>query len=428
MSYKQDLSGCFESVIGHPGLLPKTLQSYKGQLQKSLQNLRALHDAGTLPLLKLPYLRKDLETLESIALRFQDEFTDVIVLGTGGSSLGAQTLAVLARDQGITFHFFDNIDPHTFQTHLKKVSAAHTGILVISKSGNTVETLMQFLLMLDIWREHEGEQALRDHFIVISEDKKSAIREIADTYHIPCLTHDPDLGGRFSVLSLVGLLPAMILGINPLALREGAAKVLDHTFSPRKNLEENAPLMGAFAAFALGKTHPNMVLMPYVDRLKPFSYWYRQLWAESLGKQGKGTTPITALGAVDQHSQLQLYLDGPKDKFFTLITQRDFDEEFRVNLPSPQDKVLQGLNGHSLGELLTAEAKATLATLLRNRCPTRLIEYDTLNEETLGALLMHFILETLLTAQLMNVNPFDQPAVEEGKRLAYQFLKETTRA
>jgi glucose-6-phosphate isomerase len=167
--------------------------------------------------------------------------------------------------------------------------------------------------------------------------------------------------------------------------------------------------------------------MPYIDRLAPFGFWFRQLWAESLGKDGKGTTPVRAVGAVDQHSQLQLYLAGPADKLFTLVTldQAGTGAAFPPDLA--QDGALAYLAGKRLGDLLAAEQRATVTSLLRNGRPTRVIHLARLDEERLGALFMHFMLETIIAADLLGVDAFDQPAVEEGKVLARQYLGEMGR-
>ena len=166
------------------------------------------------------------------------------------------------------------------------------------------------------------------------------------------------------------------------------------------------------------------VLMPYVDRLSSFALWYRQLWAESLGKHGTGTTPIRALGAVDQHSQLQLYLGGPRDKMFTLMLLEGTDQGARVDSALIKDQALGYLGGRTLGDLLDAMARATAETLMRNGRPVRVITLPRLDEKVIGALVMHFMLETIIAADLLGVSPFGQPAVEESKVLARQYLRE----
>jgi len=405
--YKQDLSG-YELSLGlhHPRLLG------------ALETLRAHHDQRTLPLLDLPTQQADVQALQGLVQRFQDEFTDVVILGTGGSSLGGKTLAALAPSHPLRLHFLENVDPLTYHTLLAKLDPCTTGFLVISKSGETAETLMQFMVFASQWKEFEGECALQDHFVVITEDKPSTLRKMAQAWDIPTIDHDPGIGGRFSCLSIVGLLPAMLLNLDPLEIRAGAAYVLEHTLKTR--IEDNLPALGALAAVELGRTKPCNVLMPYVDQLTSFTAWHRQLWAESLGKQGLGSTPIQALGTVDQHSQLQLYLDGPRDKFFTLLLQTHFPQDVKPRIKSFD---LSPLQHHTMGELLNACGRATYQTLRLHQRPTRLMEIQTLTPETMGGLLMHFMLETILSAHLLGVNAFDQPAVESGKKLAMEYLQ-----
>lgn len=422
MIYQQNLDGLFAEKIGENGFKPTQLDLYRQKFLNAQERFNQIFADGSLPLFKLPYLRKDLLTLTPHVERFQDDFTDVVIIGTGGSSLGGQTLRVLSEAREPRLHFLDNVDPATFEALFKTINPQQTGFVVVSKSGGTAETLAGFLSCLNFWRQSASDNAISDHFLVITEKKPSPLMRLAEQWSMPVVEHDPDLGGRFSVLSVVGMLPAMLVGIDPLAVRKGAQDVLEHALKER-TLEENLPAMGAVAAVILGKRYPNSVLMPYVDRLAYFAKWYRQLWAESLGKQGKGTTPLDALGTVDQHSQLQLYLDGPLDKVITLIGSEKNTDNQAPNMEGlPDDELLSLLNRTSLSDLLRAEFEATRDTLIQNRKPVRVITYETLNAETLGALLMHFMLETLYAAELLNVNPFDQPAVEQGKVLAREYL------
>ena len=211
------------------------------------------------------------------------------------------------------------------------------------------------------------------------------------------------------------LLPAILSGLDVRAFREGGREVL------HQHLTEEMPpaMIGAASSVYLEMHHQKTlsVMLPYADQLDFFSQWYRQLWAESLGKNGKGTTPIRALGTVDQHSQLQLYLDGPKDKYFIMIAPSWKDQGEKIHL-----SFIPEFQGKSRGDLFAAEQKATYETLVRNKCPTRLISLDRIDERSLGALMMHFMIETILTSTLIGVNAFDQPAVEEGKQLAREYL------
>ena len=240
------------------------------------------------------------------------------------------------------------------------------------------------------------------------------------------LDHDPGIGGRYSALSLVGLLPAMIVGLDPLAVREGAADVLAPVLdgAPPEFVE---PAIGAAISVGLATENrvTTTVVMPYVDRLADFGLWFRQLWAESLGKNGKGTNPINALGTVDQHSQLQLYLDGPRDKMFTVMMLNCAGSGPIVEPSLADDEALGYLSGKSMGDLMDAEQRATAKTLVRNNRPTRIFRLSSLDERMMGALMMHFMLETIIAAHLLNVDPFDQPAVEEGKILTRDYLAES---
>lgn len=428
MYFHQEIKGCLKKTIQKEGLDLSFMDDLLPRLSKSHATLQNHLKKGTLPLLTIPYAQDDINALKDIALRIQDDYSDVVILGTGGSSLGAQALMPLAeKKKAQRVHFPDNIDPKTFDVLLRSLTLRDTIFIVISKSGSTAETMVQFLTALQKIEAELGKGAAQNHFVAITEPKKSPLRNLAQNYGIPVLDHDPKLGGRFSVFSVVGLLPAMIAGINPKEVREGAMRILDR-LQHSENVENFAPAIGAALNFLLDtkKGKSISVMMPYLDSLQPFSFWYRQLWAESLGKSGKGTLPVNALGAVDQHSQLQLYLDGPKDKFFTVIVasmenkgavlRGDFDHI---------DKNLAYLKGATMGDLMEAEQRATIDTLINNQCPTRVIEIPDLTPDFMGMLMMHFMLETIYTAGLYDVDPFNQPAVEEGKILAKKYLSKT---
>lgn len=401
----------------------KAIATYEKVTEKSYHTLMHLkHQLENLPLFVEVMADKVFTNLEEIALDFRQRFTDIVILGTGGSSLGGKALYALSEIEGPTLHFQDNIDPHTFHRLFAKLNLATTGVIAISKSGNTSETLMQLVICQEHWQRKLGVEALSQQFMVISEDKENAIRELADHYKMPFLEHPQDIGGRFAVFTIVGLLPALLAGLNIKAFREGAQSVLrslEHCETPL----DSSPVRGAVIACLLAQTGCNQtVLMPYIDRLNIFAFWYRQLWAESIGKNGKGTTPINALGTVDQHSQLQLYLDGPNDKFFTVITMPHDQQSLRLRGKVFQHGAFTSLQGKTMGQLMMAEQQATIDTLLRHRCPTRVIHIHEMNEGVMGALMMHFVLETLAMAHLLEVNPFDQPAVEDGKILTRQYL------
>ncbi len=434
MYYQQDIDGCLEGAIGSAGLTSTEIDASLTRATPALLRLKQLHIEGTLPLLQLPQRRDDLAPLRPIVADFRGRFADVVVLGTGGSSLGGQTLVALAdlgfgpRHGAPRLHFMDNIDPETFAALLAAVDPAQTGFIAISKSGGTAETIAQLVVCFDWLSRSKPDAAMADHVVVLTEPHDNVLRRLATRYGFRTLDHDPGIGGRFSALSIVGLLPTLIAGLDAEAVRVGAASVLDATLAARTP-KDSAPVLGAAISIALAQSHGIgiTVLMPYVDRLAHFGLWFRQLWAESLGKEGRGTTPVRSMGTVDQHSQLQLYLAGPTDKMFSLILADAAGRGGTIAASIASDPDLAYLAGRTMGDLLDAEQRATAATLVRNRRPTRIFRLATLDERSLGALLMHFMLETMIAADLLDVNAFDQPAVEEGKVLARKYLSETPR-
>lgn len=431
-AYQQSIEHCLSDSIGEHGLAPAAFDKLLADAGPVVDEIARGGSPEIQSLIRLTRDTVDLEALEPVAERYSESFDDVIVLGTGGSSLGGSTLAALIppASQGIDLarprlHFMDNIDPASFELLFSRITPARTGFLVISKSGATAETMCQFLYCLDVFRTALGEETANAYFTAITEPGDRPLRRLAEARGMTVLDHDPLVGGRFSALSLTGMLPAMIAGLDVEAVRAGAASVVA-SCDPASDPAGCPPAAGAavnVGLFQSAGVH-DAVLMPYVDRLTRFSQWYRQLWAESLGKDGQGTTPIAARGTVDQHSQLQLYLDGPRDKFFTLILSEMAASGGQVPEDLAYAAGLDFLSERRMGELMAAEQIATRDILISNGCPTRVIEIAGADEHTVGALMMHFILETIVAARLLGVNPFGQPAVEQGKLLAKKLLSE----
>lgn len=431
MLFQQVIQDCFQTHVGDAGLSDHDLGEYREQTGPIIDGLIAQQASGKLPLLSLAGHTDDLAQMEPVAARFREKFSDVVVLGTGGSSLGGQALYALAdsgfgpRMGGPKLHFIDNVDPDTFELLINQLDLKQTGFIVISKSGATAETVAQFVVCLEALMAKRGRDSAARQALVITEPASNPLRSLADRLNIPVLDHDPNIGGRFSVLSLVGLIPAMIAGLDARAVREGAREVLEETLNA-SDPRESPPAIGAAIKVAMlkKKNISNTVLMPYVDRLAPFALWFRQLWAESLGKGGSGSTPIRALGTRDQHSQMQLYLDGPKDKMFTLMFMDVAKHGRLISTALVKEAELSYLQGRYMGDLLDAEQRATAETLVKNGCPVRLFLLPKLDEQVIGGLFMHFMLETIIAAGLLGVNAFDQPAVEQGKDLTRKFLSE----
>lgn len=413
------------------------LESYDKKIKSfiaTLREKRKIDKKGkryVYPYLQLPSERDDLTEIRHTANRISERFKDVVVLGTGGSSLGAQMLVSLLGEQiyvdknKARIHFPANLGPHTMQQLISELDLSQTHFLVISKSGGTAETMAQMLACFSNLLTLVGKGSISDYFTIIVQPGNSFLHDFAMRWRLPVHYHDPDLGGRFSVLSIVGLLPAMIVGLDVVALRDGAAQVLNSTMQG-DHVSSIPPAMGAIASHELqSKNGINInVMMPYECRLEGFSNWYKQLWAESLGKDGKGTTPFTALGPMDQHSQLQLFLDGPNDKYFTIITTSSKGAGPTIDSMLIEDDEYKYMAGATIGDLVKAEANSTVEALGERGKAVRHISIREINERSLGALIMHFILETIFTAELLGVNPHDQPSVEYGKNLTKEYLTE----
>jgi glucose-6-phosphate isomerase len=264
-------------------------------------------------------------------------------------------------------------------------------------------------------------------FLAVTEPRSAGgtngLRALCDSFGIPTLDHDPKIGGRFSALTNVGLLPALARGLDVEALRAGAHSVVEAMLGA-KSAGAFAPAVGAAVTIGLAKERGvrATVMLPYSDRLARFAAWYAQLWGESLGKNGEGTTPVAALGPVDQHSQLQLYLDGAPQHLITVIRESCAGRGPRVATDLAKLAQADYLAGHAAGDLVAAQQRAIPEALMAHGRPVRTIDLDTLDERALGALMMHFMLETVLAAHLLGVDPFDQPAVESGKMLTRRYL------
>ena len=387
----------------------------------ALEWLRTQHKDKTLELLGIPARTDDVRAATRRAAALKG-FTTVAVLGIGGSSLGGQALTALRKAGKPFVEFHDNPDPFSWSKALKRFDLKKTHFVAISKSGGTAETLMQVLTAADAL-EKAGVRALEKHFTVITEPHKSALADFADSIDAVKLDHPLGVGGRYSVLIMVGLLPALLMGLNVKQLRAGAQAVLKDVLGAGSPGEAPAAV-GAALHQALSEEGKlaTTVLWPYADDLAVFGGWWRQLWAESLGKDGKGSTPVSVLGPVDQHSQLQMFRDGPGTALFTLVTVDTKGKGPTAPRARAKALGLQYLAGKKLGDLVDAEARATAQTLFKNGRPVRHIHLPQVDEFHVGALMMHFMLETIIMGRLMGVDPFDQPGVEEGKILAREYL------
>ena len=434
MSITQDIDSALEKNVGPHGVADAALSAALDRAEGALERLRQQHGDGSLPLLRLPEKQDDLAAIRDAAARLKDGASDIVVLGTGGSSLGGQTIAQLAgynvpgvgvlRDPP-RIHFIDNLDALSFETMLKRLPLKTSRFVAISKSGGTAETLMQTIAVMSALKAAGVDMGKA--MLGISEPAKSGkrngLRDLLTQAGVSLLEHDPNVGGRYSALTNVGLTPAAALGLDIAALRAGAGRALAPVLAKKKPADVPAAL-GAALNVALAETRGKSisVLMAYADKLERFTHWYVQLWAESLGKDGKGTTPVAALGPVDQHSQVQLFIAGPRDKLFNVLTVAGKGLGPKMDAELSKIAGEPGFAGKTIGDLAAAEGRATAETLAKNGCPVRTFHIDTLDEAALGELMMHFMLETIIAAHLMGIDAFDQPAVEEGKVLAKTYL------
>ncbi len=434
----QSIDGCLNTTIGAAGLARSELDTWLGRLERPLGELQADYRTGKLPLLRVPEATDDIAAAQAALARLSEDAQTIVFFGTGGSSLGGQALAQLAgwnipggadaeqRKRPRT-RFYDNLDALTLERALASFDLSSTRFVVVSKSGGTPETMVQAVSALQaVVAAGLGPQLPR-LFLGVTEPaqsgKTNALRSLFESYGISLLDHHTGIGGRFSGLTNVGLLPALARGLDVHALRGGAKAVVD-TLLTAKHPRDFAPAVGAATAIGLNRDRGIrvMVMMPYADRLGKLGEWYVQLWAESLGKDGQGTAPIPCLGPLDQHSQLQLFMDGPKEHCITVVRVPVAGTGLRLDPELCKKAGLAFMAGRTVGDLVAAQAQAVPEALLRAGRPVRTFDLARLDERALGALMMHLMLETILAGRLLGVDPFDQPAVELSKVITRERL------
>ena len=413
MLYEQKIFNIDESVKNLDVLNKK-------EVSKTHKRFKEDYKQKRFPFLSIVNNKKKLVIIKKTA-RFLTNFKNIIFLGTGGSSLGGKTLHALSKFKNKKNLFFlDNVDPETNQSIVDLIEPSNTAIVVISKSGETIETLCQYFFFSNFLKKKNID--LRNKVVVITEKKPSTLKLIQEEENYTFIEHDYRIGGRYSIFSVVGLLPAYLSGLNIENICKGGRVTLK-TFLDGKNVLKVPQINAAIQNVKLIKNNFNQfIMMPYVDKLYNFSFWYRQLWGESIGKKGLGSTPINAIGTVDQHSQLQLYLDGPKNKYITIIGFSKPQNSKKIDARISKATKVENLHNKTMGQLFYAEKEATFETLRRKKIPIRMIQIEKLDESMIGSLLMSFFIETIYTCYILGIDPFDQPAVEEGKKLAIHYL------
>jgi glucose-6-phosphate isomerase len=428
-----DFKNMFRDRVGRHGLSPAELQKHGRKAQQYLQEIKEERAKGQHPFMDLPYQKEVANRIKAIAGELRTWVKDFVVLGIGGSALGNIALhqalnpPILGRGDFPGIHVIDTVDPDLFDGLLKSLDLKRTVFNVISKSGTTVETVSQFLIVREMLKKRLRGECPR-HIITTTDPEDGALRRLAEKEGYGQLFIPKGVGGRYSVLSPVGLLSAAVSGINIDELLGGAAEMDKQCQG--EALEENPAVIGACLQYLSCKRGKHItVLMPYSSALEAVGEWFCQLWAESLGKKfslkGKvvhcGPTPVRALGPTDQHSQLQLYMEGPFDKIITFLAVERFRSD--VEIPEAPEADFQYLWGHTLAGLMEAERKGTELALIEAGRPNYTIYLPELSPAHVGGLFYMFEVQTALAGKLFGVNPFDQPGVEAGKAHTLAILR-----
>jgi glucose-6-phosphate isomerase len=381
------------------------------------------------------------DSLRDQAINFaalvEGKYDDVIILGIGGSALGPIALRTAlrpsawnmlssgSRDGFPRLQVLDNVDPETISALLDRLDLSRTLFVVTSKSGGTAETMSQFLIVHQSIVDSSLEAA--DHFVFVTDPASGALRPLAAKLGLAALDIPPSVGGRFSVLTPVGTLPAALIGIDVTALLAGASEMVRRCETT--SLMENPAGIYGMLQWLADTKHGKVinVFMPYSDPLRDFAAWFVQLWAESLGKHtpdggSVGQTPLAALGATDQHSQVQLFMEGPKNKVVTFVAVQERGTDVSIPHAFEDVKELGYLGGHSLGELIGIEQRATAGALAKRGRPNLTIHLDRVDAWHIGGLMMLLEMATAYAGQLYGIDAFNQPGVELGKQFAYALL------
>ncbi len=406
------------------------IQKQVPQAHNTFQKWRQTKDALFYDVINDPAI---IDGIPDAASAVAKNFKNIVILGIGGSSLGLRCTAQALltpfwnlqppqqRNNKPRLFVCDNIDPDTFSNLLSLLDPSQTCFTVISKSGKTTETAAQFFIVLEHLKQTLGND-WKKHLVFITDPQNGELRPFATEHNITTFSIPPKLGGRFSILSPVGLFPAACLGIDISAMISGAKQMADRC--AHADLENNP-------GYAIGAYHHHFdtikkknisVMMPYCDALMLASDWYVQLWAESLGKNGKGQTPVKALGATDQHSQVQLYMEGPNDKVFTFLSVDEFNASPSTTCVTTDNANFSYIQNTSLGTILQAEQKATCNALTKESRPNLTVSFPKVDATHLGEFFMLYEIATAFAGALYNFDPFTQPGVELGKKLTKEIL------
>ncbi|MHC4624262.1 MAG: glucose-6-phosphate isomerase [Planctomycetota bacterium] len=433
-----------EIIGGEHGITAEQLEALAARTSPLIKKLNEERAAGKTPYRDLPYNRQTPQQVKDLAAKLKGACENLVVLGIGGSALGNIALQTAlnpymhnldeTQRAGPRFFVFDNVDPPQFASFLDWVGDKldKTVFNVISKSGRTAETAGQLMTVRKLLLDRLGPKGFKSQVVATTDPKEGALRRIADDAGLRCLEVPQGVGGRFSVLSAVGLFGAAMCGIDIDLLLAGA-RDMDSRVSSEDFYKNPAAINAAVNYHYYNQGKRIAVMMPYSYALKDLADWYRQLWAESLGKAKDlagnevhiGPTPVKALGTTDQHSQVQLYREGPNDKLFTFLQVDNFPKDIKIG-PAPDCAPELGfLAGADLSALLNSEKKATEYALLQSMRPCLTVIFQEVNAHAVGQFIYLFEVTTSLAGALFGINTYDQPAVELGKEATFALMGRT---
>ncbi|MBQ7642744.1 MAG: glucose-6-phosphate isomerase [Clostridia bacterium] len=440
MKLRYDYNGMTAETLGDKGYTAKQIAENRTAAYAAFDAVDSARGTGWQGWMSLPYEQKEVVAdIKATAKDIRKKAKNFVVFGIGGSALGPiavfQSLCHLHYNElparvrkGPKFYVEDNVDPERMAALLDVIDPEESVFNVITKSGATSETMTQYLIIYDILKKKLGDKA-KDHIIATTSAKKGNLVKLAKsegfkTFYIP-----EGVGGRFSELCPVGLLPAAVLGIDISEMLAGAAYM--DKLCKKRSLKENPALISALLQYMAMKDGKNVhVMMPYADGLKYFADWYCQIWAESLGKEkdlagntvNAGQTPVKSLGVTDQHSQVQLYTEGPYDKVVTFLAVDEYRKTVVISDGCEDIPDVNFLCGHTMNELISAERSATEYALTVKGRLNNTVYLPEINPFTIGELIYFFELQTAYAGALLGIDAYDQPGVENGKNATYALL------
>lgn len=438
LDYNNVMADVLES---NKGITAKQFNDTKPRMNEIHKELMRRRKEGELPFYDLPFQTQTLKSIRRMAEGIRKRAENFVVFGIGGSALGALALFTALSPQNHNLlessrrrfprlFVADNADPETIATLLNYVDPRQTVFNVISKSGTTTETMSQFMIVHDRLRRSLGKSSVKDHIVITTDPEEGFLREFANQEGYQTLDIPPGVGGRFSVLSAVGLLPLAVTGVNVVELLKGAAAASDVSTLP--TLTRNPAYLFAVLTYLLKqlKKRSTLIFMPYADALTGVADWFNQLWAESLGKRystkGKvvfaGQTPVKAIGTTDQHSQLQLYMEGPEDKVVVFVGIKSYRVDIRIPAVFKEHEGLSYLSGQTLGELIQTEQLATAQALAQAGRPNMTLTLNRITAASMGYLMYLLEVATLAAGYLYQIDPLDQPGVEMSKNYTYGLM------